>query len=356
MSFELWGVVAVIVSALLTVSEFFVHFIMAKRYTDEKTESKDVRQNLNTLVVGIYEAPTVRCRKEEIETLTRIVGRNDQFYDMTADAVDDLRKNGRDADHVDSVEFSIDEAVDPVEIFAKLLEEGNVYQKGYACRRLADLQATDYLDAINELCSSRNKDLSYNAGMAVAQFGDPEKVAAYLVGIQNDKSYSNRIVNEIFEVFEGDRELLAKLLIEQCNDYMKCTVIKAIEPYKYDCFRELYKSGAIGSDKQLKIACVKALGAFGDPADEQIMQISAKDKDWVVRSAAIRGLSFMKTASAFETVRLAMYDKEWWVRRTAASSLLQMGVSQQVLEEILGGSDRFAADAMKSELYKKVGL
>ena len=355
MSFELWGVVAVIISSLLTVAEFLVHFMMAKRFTSEKAEDKDVERNLNTLVVGIYEAPTVRCRRSELETLTKIVGRNDRFYDMASDAVDKLRSD-READHIDSVEQSIEEAVDPVDIYAKMLEEGNVYQQGYACRRLADLQAIEYLDKINEYTESRNKDLSYNAGMAIAQFGDPEMVAAYILRNQDDKSFSNRIVNEIFEVFGGDRELLSKLLIEKSNDYMKSTVIKAIENYKYDCFHEMYKTGSIGNDKQLKIACVKALGAFGDPADEQILQISAKDKDWVVRSAAIRGLSHLKTPTALETVRLAMYDKEWWVRRTAASALLQMGVSQQVLEEILGGSDRFAADALKSELYKEIGL
>ena len=356
MSFELWGVIAVIICALFTVSEFLVHFILAKRLTEESTEYKVVRQDLNTLVFGVFDAPTVRSRRDEVDSIVKIVGRNDRFYDMVADSVDELRECGEDADHIDSVEQSIVDAVDPVGIFSSLLEEGNVYQRAYACRRLADLQATQYIEKIEELSAARNKELSYNAAMALAQFGDQEKVASYLLGIQDDKSFSNRIVNEIFEVFGGDREVLAKEVLDECNDFMKNAVIKAIGPYKIESFRPLFTAGAIGNDKQRKIACVKALGAFGDPDDEQILQIAAKDNDWVIRCAAIRGLSNLKTKGAMSTVHYAMYDKEWWVRRTAASALLQMGVSQAVLEEILGGSDRCAADALKSELYKEVGL
>ena len=104
------------------------------------------------------------------------------------------------------------------------------------------------------------------------------------------------------------------------------------------------------------MACLRALGAFGDPKDEQILQMGATDQDWVIRNIALKGLAHLRTKSALDTVKMALYDKERWVRHTAASALLQMGVAPAVLEEILSGSDRFAADALKSELYKKSGL
>ena len=356
MSFELWGVIAVIVCALFTVAEFMVHFLLARNLTDEKTEYKDVRRQLGILVAGLLGAPTVRSRRSELRLMKEVVKDNDRYYDMVADAIERRRDEGIDPQLMDEIEWDTNEVLEPVAIFDKLLEEGDVYQKGYACRRLADLEAVQYIGRFRELITEKDRDLSYNAGMALSQLGDAEGVADYVILIQNDRGYSNRIVNEIFDEFLGDRNELVALLLERCNDYMKTAVIKAIEDFKLERFRPEFRTGATGNDKQLKIACIRALGAFGDPRDEQILQMGATDQEWVIRSAAIKGLSNLKTKTAFETVRLAMYDKEWWVRRTAASSLLQMGVPPTVLEEILSGSDRFAADALKNELYKKSGL
>ena len=104
----------------------------------------------------------------------------------------------------------------------------------------------------------------------------------------------------------------------------------------------------------MKIACVKALSAFGYPEDEQLLQIAAGDKDWVVRAAAVRGLSLLHSQTALATVKHALGDKEWWVRQAAAQSITKMDISPSDLEEILGGYDRFAADAVKNVLYRQV--
>ena len=356
MNFELWGVIAVIACALFTAAEFFAHYLLARNFTDEKTEYIEVRRRLKILVAGLLGAPTARSRRGELKLMKEVVGDNDRYFDMVSNAIDDRREEGLDPLLMDEIEQNAVEILDPIAIFDKLLNEGDVYQRSYACRRLADLEATDYVVKFRELSKEKDRDLAYNAGMALSQLGDSEGVAEFVISIQNDRGYSNRIVNELFDEFLGDRVELVGLLLDRCNDYMKTAVIKAIENFKLDKFRPVFREGATGNDKQLKIACIRALAAFGDPNDEQIFQMGATDQDWVIRSASVKGLSRLKTKSALETVRIAMYDKEWWVRRTAASSLLEMGVAPAVLEEILAGSDRFAADALKSELYKKSGL
>ncbi|MEE3429234.1 MAG: HEAT repeat domain-containing protein, partial [Ruminococcus sp.] len=96
------------------------------------------------------------------------------------------------------------------------------------------------------------------------------------------------------------------------------------------------------------------IAAFGNPEDEQLLQIAAQDKEWVIRAAAIRGLSLLETPSALKSVKNALRDKEWWVRQTAANAITSMDISPSDLEDILGGYDRFAADAVKAVLYKKI--
>ncbi len=356
MNFELICVIAVLVCILITSSEFLMHYFLAKNLMSEKAENKDVRHRLEIFIKGAFDAPTVRCSEYEISSIASVIGTNDLYYDMASDIFDRYRGEGKDDAVVTSIEKGINEIVHPVDIFAKMLDEGNVYQKSHACRRLADLEASDYTDKIAEHIESNDRDLAYNAGMALAQLGNSELVAKYIISIQNDRNYSSRFVDELFVVFSGDRTELAQLAFDKCNDYMKTTIIKAIEPFKLEAFRPVFLAGAVGNDRRLKISCVKALGAFGDERDEQLLQMAATDNDWVIRSSAIRGLSNIATHTALETVKSAIYDKEWWVRRTAASCLISTGVSASVLEEILGGSDRFAADALKSELYRNVGV
>ena len=255
---------------------------------------------------------------------------------------------------VDVIIDEVNEQAKPVEIYAEMLENGDVYRKSYACRRLSDLGASQYRDELRKYVDNKNRDLAYNAAMGLAKFGDTDVVAEYLLSIQDDRMYFARIVNEFFDVFSGDRVELASRLFETCNPYMKNTIIKAIAHFRLDAFRQMYLSGATGNNQQHKIACIKALAEFGYEEDEQILQIAAADKDWVIRSSAVRGLSLLKTQTALNTVKQALSDKEWWVRHTAADSIIKMNVSPRDLEDILGGYDRFAADAMKNVLYKTV--
>ena len=74
----------------------------------------------------------------------------------------------------------------------------------------------------------------------------------------------------------------------------------------------------------------------------------------MIRTSALRGLSKLSSRTALNTVKRALSDKEWWVRHTAADSIIKMNVSPRDLEDILGGYDRFAADAVKNVLYRMI--
>ena len=62
------------------------------------------------------------------------------------------------------------------------------------------------------------------------------------------------------------------------------------------------------------------------------------------------------TPAAIQGVKKATKDKEWWVRQAAAYSLIDMNVNIGEIEEVLGGYDKYASDAMKYALYRSVRL
>ena len=356
MKIELISVIGLLLCLLIIGIEYILLYRLAELQDEHTAKIENIRRRLDIHVEGVLYAPTDGSRDAEITALTNEINGEFTVYEMAVQAIREHNGSsfsGDDAAKEELIE-RINAQVDPVAMYVKMLDEGDVYHKGYACRRLADLDAQEYRDKIKEYVSSKERDLAYNAAMALCEMGDVYEVAQYLLSIENDTLYSGRIVNEFFAKFTGDRGELAALIFEKCNKYMKCTVIKTIAIYKLDRFRPMYLEGAAGDDNQMKIACIKALAAFGYPEDEQLLQIAASDKDWVNRSSAIRGLSLLKTQTALNTVKHALGDKEWWVRQTAAQAITRMDISPKDLEEILGGYDRFAADAMKNVLYKSV--
>ena len=356
MKIELISVIGLLLCLLIIGLEYILLYRLAELQDEHTARTENIRRRLDIHVEGVLYAPTDGSRNAEITALANEINGDFTVYEMAVEAI--REHNGSsfsgDDEAKERLIERINAQVDPVAIYVKMLDEGDVYHKGYACRRLAELNAQEYRDKIKDCVGSKDRDLSYNAAMALCRMGDVYEVAEYLLSIENDTLYSGRIVNEFFAQFTGDRGELASLIFEKCNKYMKCTVIKTIAIYKLDRFRPMYLEGASGDDSQMKIACVKALAAFGYPEDEQLLQIAAGDKDWVIRSSAIRGLSLLKTQSALNTVKHALGDKEWWVRQTAAQVITRMDISPKDLEEILGGYDRFAADAMKNVLYKSV--
>ena len=356
MKIELISVIGLLLCLLIIGIEYILHYRLAELQDEHTARVDNIMRRLDNHVEGVLFAPTVSSRAAEIKALSDEINGDFEVYEMAVTSIREHKgsKYSTDAEALDDLIDQINEQVTPVEIYAKMLEEGDVYHKGYACRRLAELEAIEYHDKIKEYVDSKERDLAYNAAMALCHMGNVSDVAEYLLSIQDDHLYSARIINEFFSQFTGDRKELAELLFERCNPYMKCTIIKSIVPYKIDAFRPMYIEGTSGDDIQMKIACVKALSAFGYPEDEQLLQIAAGDKNWVIKAAAVRGLSLLHSPTALTTVKHALGDKEWWVRQAAAQSITRMDISPSDLEEILSGYDRFASDAVKNVLYRQV--
>lgn len=352
MKVELLSVIGLLLCLIIIGIEYIIHYRLAERQDEHSVRETNINRRMTIRVDGVLRAPTRSCLDSELKAIAEDIDGNYEAYEITIQVMNEVKeKRG------DSVEKLIDEVkneVKPVEIYAKMLDDGDVYHKGYALRRLADLGAVEYKDTMIECLDSKNRDLAYNSAMALALMGDVENVARYIMSIENDRQYSGRIINEFFDDFNGNRADLANCLFEQCNDYMKSTIIKALVPYKIEEFRPMYLEGFSGKNFGMKVACIKALAAFGNPEDEQLLQIAAKDKEWVIRAAAVRGLSLLDSPSALKSVKTALTDKEWWVRQTAANAITNMDISPSDLEDILGGYDRFAADAVKAVLYKKI--
>ena len=358
MEYALVGVIGILACLFAIGMEFIILYKMAQKDDNTENEYEAMRKKISIRIEGIVYAPTKSAAEREILELTELINDDAEKYELVENLLAEYREKRIEdkeaVEKIDSLHRKIDETVKPAEIYSKMLAKGDSFHKCHACRRLADLDAREKIDDVRELVGNKDRNLAYNAAMALAKFGDSEKVAEYIISIQDDKAYSGRIINELVAGFGGDRVELATLIFEndKCSDYMKRTLIKALADYKLEEFHAMYLDGAINGNEEYKVACIKALAEFGNPEDEHILQVSVQSSNWVVRASAIRGLALIDNKTSLATVKNALSDKEWWVRQTAAKCIITMSISTSDLEEILGGYDRFAADAVKQVLYK----
>lgn len=360
MEYALIGVIGIVLCLIAIGIEFIVLYKMAQKDDNTENTYENLKKKTQIRIEGIIYAPTLYAAQEETENLAKLIGEDERLYELTVDILAEYNENYKEDEQavkrLERTRETIDAYVRPDELYAKMLKDGDVYHKSHACRELADLCALDYIDDIRECLKSKDRNLAYNAAMALAEFGDSEKLAEYILEIQSDKSYSARIVNQFIAEFRGDRAELAQLVFENddCSDYMRRTMIKALADYKIEAFRPMYIDGAIDGKEEMRVACIKALAEIGNPEDEHIFQVGAQHSNWIIRASSIKGLALINTKTALETVKKALSDKEWWVRQAAADCIMNMNVSTDDLEEILAGYDRFAADAVKQTLYKRL--
>ena len=150
MKIELISVLALLFCLLIIGIEYIMHYRLAELQDEHTARIENIRHRLDVHVEGVLYAPTDSSRESEINALTDEINGDYEVYEM---AVSTIRTHKGTSYH-DDIEAQdllikqIDEKVDPVSIYAKMLDEGNVYHKGYACRRLAEMNAMEYRDKI----------------------------------------------------------------------------------------------------------------------------------------------------------------------------------------------------------------
>ena len=358
MHYELLAVLCIIFCLVILGFEFLWLAVLAKRQEDKKNKYEAAAQKIDSMVQGILYSPTACSRQKETEALKELMGDDTRLFEMISAQLCFWEEYGDDETFGNKTEIidGIYAALDPIKLFSDILKSGKKYDIGYACRRLADFDAYDYLEDIYKLSKNKNRNVAYNAAMALSRLGYTDGVAEYILKIQDDKKYSFRIINELFANFSCDRAELAERVFAECDEYMKAVVIKSIAGYRLKQFTQIYTEGTVSKLTDMRIACVKALGDLADPANEHTLLVAAKDKEWVVRSSAVKGLQKLATPAAVQGVKEATKDKEWWVRQAAAYSLINMNVNISEIEEVLGGYDKYASDAVKYALYRTVDL
>jgi len=181
-------------------------------------------------------------------------------------------------------------------------------------------------------------------------FGDINGLIFILTNKSENINISYRAVIEIISAFKGSKEDLIKRTLELSDDYIKGILIKAAADYKFEGLRKYYLKYLKSDDKNLKIACIRALCGLGDSVYEDYIIDMLDDKAWEVRAAAAKSLEKIGTNNCFTALGKTIGDSEWWVRYNVASTLILLPGGKEYASKIINGDDQYAREAVVSVL------
>lgn len=356
MNYGMIAIILLFVCLVVIAAEFLWLSVIAEKQESHTRKYDDAYRRISSMMDTILYAPTNETMQNEILSLKKFVGSDPIKMDTISTKTIQLLTDEDTDDAQKAAVCAINDVVKPLSFYKQLLYSGDPYEKAYACRKVAAFYEESELPVIRKLAFSKNKDLSYNAAMALAVFGDEDTLAEFILKCEKNYSYSHRIILELMSTYTGDIRTLAQKVFSKCDDYIGITVIKGLSDHNLVEFEDLYIDGLNSKNANLKAACIRALGNIGKPEYEHAIITAAHDKNWFVRSAAVKALGNIGTDSAKKALVEATKDQEWWVRYNAAKTLVEVDPELTYIETVLRGYDKYGADAVKYILYKTYPL
>lgn len=171
--------------------------------------------------------------------------------------------------------------------------------------------------------------------------------------------HHSKLIQDGLLSYPYNKELLAKELWDHWQEYDESILLGLIGfitftsgRYK-DTFRELLQKDQL--HLEVKIRLIRYFKRHVNPKVEPLLLSYLKDEQYEVRTVAVQTLSSYRSDEVILALKQALTDSNFYVRKNASISLLDLGISENELSDILTGQDRYAKDMLLYHLNQKGG-
>ncbi len=315
--------------------------------------------------VQVWKRTAARCRGEGSFVLT-----DGEISRFSSDAM--LRAFGELGECGEAEALSAILRENSGKIVARVGARADSVEKGYFAYLLsaADLAGLDkearaeYAGFARKLLGSESVYCRENALKALYNLGDAQAVAAAVETLSSDvRLHNEKLLADGMNSFRGDRKLLAKALMERFDrydDHSQSAVISFFTAAGFHGWDGEFKKRLQRDDISVDQRCdilrliMKVPSWTTRPLLISILRDKAMAEDWQTAAVAATGLAAYKgDAETIDALRYGITSPAWDVRINCAFSLVRLDPPREVLDGILGGSDAFAADALRFAMSSK---
>lgn len=196
-----------------------------------------------------------------------------------------------------------------------------------------------------------------NALKALYAFGNAEKVVTAFQKLSaHGISHSEKLLTDGLLTFTGDSEKLASLFMETFDTLLECYQISVIHFFSYrknHRFDRILIQHLKQADTTIDIKCciLRTIGKIQSEENKRVLMSALEQyKDAETWEPAAVAASLLGQYEGDEQImRLlcnSVTSRNWHVRMNSAGALIQIGISEDSLQQILNGPDAYAKNAL----------
>jgi len=341
---------AILIAVCLSLfsSVIFIKLVQAKQEKKRKADTKIIKPILNKLLsaetVDFYKNHMLGISK--LEAKLKGKGSLQTLEDVLLDIIENSDSETKVKARIIAYNFGFPEKcvsmiVDPF--------TGNI---ALGCRKAGLYQYDVAIPGILKALEIHSSNTQYQALMALARIGDTISMVQAFNKINRLIYVNERAINEILNIFSGDRYVLYKEMIHHQSNYLVRLFLKSMNAETANKLIRDIIAISVSGDKETRLAAIIAISKSGSSGKSSTLIKALGDKEWEIRAMAAKTLGVLTDPGAVYPLAKAARDREWWVRQNAVTSLLAYPDSGEILVSIAKAKDRYAYESMLYALGK----
>ena len=345
MSFHVLLIILVSLIALCVFLVVSVISIKLKLMRNEAKKNSDIKK-IKPVLHRLFSISTIDFFKNNKNGLSRLEsGLKDRvslqtLEDLLLGALEDTNGEGRVRANTIAYHFGFPEKC------LSMIRERLTGSIAIGCRKAGLYQFGDAIPDILKTLDILSSETQLQALMALARIGDAATMVQAFDKVHRLIFVNERAINEIINVFSGDRrELYSKMIYHQ-SDYLVRLFLKAMDrEIANEFFDDIIAVSGRGG-KEMRLAGIIAISKSDSKKKIPILIRAMEDDEWEIRAMAAKTLGAVNSPRAVKCLKKAACDREWWVRQNAVTSILEYPNCDKILISIAKTGDKYAFDSM----------
>ena len=232
------------------------------------------------------------------------------------------------------------------------------WQKVLAARRLGQIKSKRAIPFLLVFLKKEFPALQFACARALARIGYMEAAQEVIFVLTSPADWNKAKTAEV--LLDFGREIapeIAKALVEgEFPNDRKAFFVDLLADMEYrQSGQAVLEIAQKTNDKEIKAACIKALGEFNYFEARPFLIDCLSDSDWVIRCLAAKSLGKIGDSRDVQNLASGVRDSEWWVKYNSAVALANLGKKGvEALKKIAASDpDNFARQIANQVIEEK---
>ncbi|WP_176759274.1 HEAT repeat domain-containing protein [Pelagirhabdus alkalitolerans] len=239
----------------------------------------------------------------------------------------------------------------------KFLNSKNTWKQKAATYWVGEYELSMFTDDLYHQLQTLDPELLFVTSKSLIKLTNDQFLSDILITGTKRNRLSKSNLLALLDLVEGDISQALNEMMDEHDTYIQTIVLEAMGRRRYVEATTWIQSCLFESEKELKIAALKAsrsLEYTGDDLFQSTLIDWVNDPDWEVRLFLSKYLQVMRNHRSITMLTRLASDQNWYVRYNASQSLLAHGEEGiSALLSLLSAEDPFTQDIAYATLQKE---